>query len=64
MVVSQGICGLLINTLWISILYKSPYFGVMVSRLAQIGIMTAAELIIVPIIVAAKDRICAAVKRS
>lgn len=63
-VISQGICGLLINTLWISILYKSPYFGVMVSRLAQIGIMTAAELIIVPIIVAAKDRICAAVKIS
>ena len=63
-VISQGICGLLINTLWISILYKSPYLGVMASRLAQIGIMTAAELIIVPIIVAAKDRICAAVKIS
>lgn len=61
-VISQGICGLVINTLWISILYKSPYFGVMVSRLAQIGIMTVAELAIIPIITSARGKIYGALK--
>ena len=61
-VFSQGICGLLINTLWVSILYNNPYFAVLVTRLPQVGIMTAAELIIIPIIIAAQSRIRSAVR--
>lgn len=61
-VLSQFVCGLLINTLWISIFYHNPYFAVMATRLAQIGIMTVAELVIIPIIIAAQSRFRAAVR--
>lgn len=46
-VIDQLVLGLMLNTLWISILYGSPYFGVMVTRIPQCLIMLPVEFVII-----------------
>lgn len=38
--------GMLLNTLWLSILYGAPYSGLLVSRLPQIGILLPVEFVV------------------
>lgn len=45
--IDQLVLGLLLNTLWISILYGSPYLGVMVTRVPQCLIMLPVEFVII-----------------
>ena len=49
--VHQWVLSLLLNSFWLSILYGWPYLPTLVGRLAQCGIMTAAELIFIPLTV-------------
>ena len=43
---NQLVLGLLINSFWISVLYGSPYFGLLLSRLVQYAILVPVEVII------------------
>lgn len=45
--INQGILGLCLNTLWISILYGSPYEGLFVSRIPQAAILFTAQVIVI-----------------
>jgi len=42
---TQLVCGLLLNSWFISVLYGSPFTGLLVTRLPQIGIMIAVEFL-------------------
>lgn len=46
-VIDQLVLGLVLNTLWISILYGSPYWGVLISRIPQCLIMVPVEFVII-----------------
>lgn len=46
----QFILGLLINTLWISILYGSPYLPLLVTRLLQCGILFVVQIVVTMIL--------------
>ncbi len=48
--INQLVLSLLLNTLWISVLYGSPYGPLLVTRIAQCLILTAAQLILLPLI--------------
>ena len=48
--VHQLILSLLLNTLWISLLYGSPYDPLLVSRLPQCAILAAVQLAVIPLI--------------
>ncbi|MBR5559530.1 MAG: folate family ECF transporter S component [Oscillospiraceae bacterium] len=43
---NQLVLGLLINSFWISVLYGSPYMGLLVSRLVQYAILVPVEVIV------------------
>jgi len=43
---NQLVLGLLVNSLWISVLYGSPYFGLLLTRLVQYAILVPVEVII------------------
>lgn len=60
--VHQLILSLLLNTLWISILYGSPYGPLVVTRLFQTVIIFVVQIICIPLIAEAVKRIKAAVK--
>lgn len=45
--IDQLVLGLLLNTLWISILYGSPYWGVMASRVVQCLVMIPVEFVVI-----------------
>ncbi|MBO4831845.1 MAG: folate family ECF transporter S component [Oscillospiraceae bacterium] len=49
--VQQWILSLLLNTFWLKILYGMPYVPTLVTRLPQTAILTAVQLIFIPIIV-------------
>ena len=49
-VLQQGILSLLLNTFWLHILYGMPYVPTLVGRLVQAGIVTALQIILIPII--------------
>ena len=53
-IAAVGICqfvfSLFLNTLWISILYGSPYAPLLATRLVQCGILTAVQLVCIPVI--------------
>lgn len=49
--INQFILSLFLNTLWISILYGSPYVPLLVTRVVQCAILSAAQLICIPVIV-------------
>jgi len=46
-VVDQLVLGLMLNTLWISILYGSPYWGVLLTRILQCAIMIPVEFVVI-----------------
>ena len=55
--VHQLILSLLLNTLWISVLYGSPYGPLLVSRLPQCAILAAVQLAVIPLIARLLPRI-------
>ncbi len=50
-VLSQTVSSLLLNSLWVSLLYGSPFTAVFTTRLPQFFAVTALQLIISPLIV-------------
>jgi len=46
---TQIICGLLLNSLWLSIITGTPYIKVFLFRIIQVSILIAVEIIILPI---------------
>ena len=59
--IHQLILSLLLNTLWISVLYGSPYWPLLISRLPQCAILTAVQLVVIAGIVKALPRLRRAV---
>lgn len=49
-VLQQGICSMLINTYWLHVLYGMPYLPTMAARLVQCAILTALQIILIPLI--------------
>ncbi len=49
-VTHQVLCTLLLNTLWISIVYKTPFDAQFIARLPQAGIMTVLQIIVLYLI--------------
>ena len=49
--VHQLVLSLLLNTLWISLLYGSPYAPLLLSRLPQCAILAAVQLALIPVLV-------------
>ena len=49
--VHQLVLSLLLNTLWISMLYGSPYAALLVSRLPQCALLTAVQLVVIQALV-------------
>ena len=48
--VHQLLLSLLLNTLWISLLYGSPYMPLLISRLPQCAILAAVQLALIPLL--------------
>jgi len=48
--VHQLVLSLLLNTLWISILYGSPFYPLLLSRLPQCAILGAVQLAVIPLL--------------
>ena len=46
-VINQFILGLFLNTLWISLLYGSPYVPLLMTRLVQAAVLTVAQIAII-----------------
>lgn len=55
--VNQLILSLLLNTLWISVLYGSPFLPLLVTRLVQCAVLSAVQLVTVQLIVNALPRL-------
>ena len=55
--VNQFILSLLLNTLWISILYGSPFGPLLVTRLVQSAILTVVQIVVIELIVKALPRL-------
>ncbi len=59
-IASVGICqfilSLLLNTLWISILYGSPYGPLLVTRIFQTVVLTVVQMLCIPIIIRILNR--------
>ena len=49
--IQQWVLSLILNTYWLKVLYGMPYVPTLVGRLPQTGILTAVQLIFIPIIV-------------
>lgn len=49
--IQQWVLSLILNTYWLKVLYGMPYVPTLVGRLPQTGILTAIQLIFIPIIV-------------
>ena len=54
--VNQFVLSLLLNTLWISILYSSPFGPLLVTRIPQCLILTAVQLVFIQLIAKALPR--------
>ena len=61
-VISQTVSSLLLNTLWISILYGSDFKATFVSRLPQYFLMSAVQIVVSPILMKASDRVKKAIR--
>lgn len=48
--VQQWVLSLLLNSFWLSVLFEWPYLPTLVSRLVQCAILTAVQIIFIPII--------------
>jgi ECF transporter S component (folate family) len=55
--VNQFILSLLLNTLWISVLYGSPFGPLLVTRLVQSAILTVMQIVVIELIVKALPRL-------
>ena len=55
--VNQLILSLLLNTLWISVLYGSPFLPLLGTRLVQCAVLSAVQLVTVQLIVNALPRL-------
>ena len=52
----QGILSLLLNTFWLKMLYGLPYLPTLVGRLVQAGVMSALQIVLIPLLAkAVKD---------
>jgi ECF transporter S component (folate family) len=49
-VLQQAVLSLGLNTYWLHILYGMPYVPTLVTRLVQAGIVTAVQLVVIPLI--------------
>ncbi len=49
--IQQWVLSLLLNTFWLKVLYGMPYLPTLVGRLPQTAILTAAQLIIIPLVI-------------
>lgn len=54
---NQFILSLLLNTLWISVLYGSPFGPLLVTRLVQSAILTVVQIVVIELIVKALPRL-------
>lgn len=55
-VLQQGILSLLLNTFWLKVLYGLPYLPTLVGRLVQAGVMSALQIVLIPLLAkAVKD---------
>ena len=48
--IHQLILSLLLNTLWISVLYGSPFYPLLLARLPQCAILAAVQLALIPLL--------------
>ncbi len=55
-IINQFVLGLFLNTLWISVLYGSPYVPLLVTRVVQSALLTAVQLALIPVILRALSR--------
>lgn len=55
--VQQWVLSLLLNSFWLCVLYEWPYLPTLTGRLGQCGIMTAVQLVFIPIIVRTAETI-------
>lgn len=62
-ITSQTISSLLLNSLWITVLYGSAYGATVISRLPQFFLMTVIQMVVSPLILKASDRIKKGLKR-
>lgn len=46
----QGILSLLLNTFWLKVLYGLPYLPTLAGRLVQAGIMSALQIVLIPLL--------------
>ena len=46
----QGILSLLLNTFWLKVLYGLPYLPTLVGRLVQAGVMSALQIVLIPLL--------------
>ena len=49
-VLQQAICSMLVNTFWLHVLYGLPYLPTMAARLVQCAILTALQIVLIPLI--------------
>ena len=61
-VINQIVCTLLLNSIWISVLYKTPIRELMATRLVQAAIMLPVQIIILPILYKLSVKLKSAIK--
>ena len=49
-VLQQLICSMVINTFWLHVLYGLPYLPTMAARLVQCAVVTAMQIVVIPLI--------------
>ncbi len=54
-VVRQGVLALLLQSYWLSLLYGNTYVQVLVTRIPQVLILSAVEIVVIPILIKVAD---------
>lgn len=49
-VLQQLVCSMVINTFWLHVLYGLPYLPTMAARLVQCAVVTALQIVVIPLI--------------
>ena len=49
-VLQQLVCSMVINTFWLHVLYGLPYLPTMAARLVQCAVVTAMQIVVIPLI--------------
>ena len=57
--INQLILSLLLNTLWISVLYHNPYWPTLISRIPQCAILIPVQIIVILVLAPAMHRLSA-----